>query len=109
MHLQVVTYRIEQISDDQFIEANQEFAAMMSAVPGLLAKIWLKAPGGDVYGGVYLWQSQEAYESFTASELWASVVSDDSMFDIESHDYAVMEELSQATQPGLTLFERTNE
>jgi heme-degrading monooxygenase HmoA len=104
MHVQVVTYKLGEASDEEFIEANQEFASMMSAVPGLLAKIWLKAPTGNVYGGVYLWQSRDAYEAFIASELWASVLNDDSLSDIVSDAYAVMAELSQATQPGLTLF-----
>lgn len=62
------------MSDEDFVEANQEFASMMAAVPGLLAKIWLKAPTGSVYGGVYLWQDRQAYEDFIASELWRSVL-----------------------------------
>ena len=40
MHVQVVTYRIaDEISEADFIEANKEFAEMMVAVPGLLAKV----------------------------------------------------------------------
>lgn len=103
MHVQVATYKIDETSDDEFIEANQEFAAMMSTVPGLLAKVWLKAPDGNVYGGVYFWRDREAYEDFIGSELWASVLNDDSLAELESRDFAVMQELTHATQPGLTL------
>lgn len=39
MHVQVVTYRVEDVSDADFIEANKEFAEAMAAVPGLLAKV----------------------------------------------------------------------
>ena len=77
---------------------------MMSDVPGLLAKVWLKAPDGSAYGGVYLWRDREAYESFIAGELWASVLADDSLSEFESRDFEVMEELSAATQPGVRLF-----
>lgn len=101
MHVQVATYRIPEMSDAEFIEANQEFASMMANVPGLLAKVWLKARDGNVYGGVYFWQDRKAYEEFLGGELWASVVSDDSLSDLESHDFAVMEELTKATQPRL--------
>ena len=101
MHVQIVTYAVEEVADADFIEANKEFAEAMSAVPGLLAKIWLKGPGGGVYGGVYLWQHREAYDAFLASELWASVLADESMSNVEAHDYAVMEELTRHTQPGL--------
>ncbi len=38
MHLQIVTYRMGNISESDFIEANKEFAQMMAAVPGLGAK-----------------------------------------------------------------------
>lgn len=105
MYVQVATYKIGEISDDEFVEANEEFASMMSAVPGLLAKVWLKAPDGNVYGGVYLWRDREAYEDFIGSELWASVLGDDSLSDLESRDFAVMHELTKATQPGLTLID----
>ncbi len=104
MHVQVVTYRLsgmEDMSDSDFIEANQEFASMMAVVPGLLAKVWLKNADDKVYGGMYLWRDREAYESFLATELWASVLSDDSVSDLASHDFAVMEGLTKATQPVL--------
>ncbi len=101
MHIQIVTYRVEGISEADFVEANREFAAAMAAVPGLLAKVWLKEPAGDGYGGFYLWRDREAYETFLASELWAEVLNDASMLDVKSLDYGVMEELTRATQPRL--------
>lgn len=104
MHVQVATYSIDPTGDEEFTEANQEFASMMSAVPGLLAKVWLKAPEGNVYGGVYFWRDREAYEAFIGSELWASVLNDDSLSNLESRDFSVMEPLSRVTQPGLAIF-----
>jgi hypothetical protein len=101
MHVQVATYRIPEMSDADFVQANQEFAGMMADVPGLLAKIWLKAPTGNVYGGIYLWRDRQAYEEFVGGELWASVLADESMSDLESLEFAVMEELTRATEPGL--------
>lgn len=103
MHIQVVTYKIAETDDEHFIKANQEFATMMASVPGLLAKIWLKAPSGSVYGGVYLWRDRQAYEDFVSSELWASVLSDDSLSDLRSLDFAAMDELTRRTQPRLVL------
>jgi hypothetical protein len=102
MHVQVATYRTIGISEAEFIDANKEFAEMMTTVPGLLAKIWLRGPD-DVYGGIYLWEDRAAYESFLASELWTEVVNDESMLDLTSHDFAVMEQLTRTTQPGMQL------
>jgi hypothetical protein len=107
MHVQVVTYRLADstgdVSDADFIEANKEFAEMMTAVPGLLAKVWLKNTDEKVYGGLYLWHDQEACESFLESELWESVVTDDSVTDLASHDFEVMEELTKLTEPRLQM------
>ena len=103
MHVQIVTYRVAGVSDADFNEANREFADAMAAVPGLLAKVWLKQPDGAGYGGLYLWRDREAYEAFLASELWVEVLNDTSMVDVVSADYGVIEELTRATQPGVTL------
>lgn len=104
MHVQIVTYGLaDEMSDSDFIEANQEFAEAMAVVPGLLAKVWLKNADEKVYGGLYLWRDLEAYDSFLASDLWESVIGDESATDLASHDYAVMEDLTKATQPALQM------
>jgi Putative mono-oxygenase ydhR len=104
MHVQVVTYRMaEKTSDPKFIEANQEFAEMMAAVPGLVAMVWLKGADENVYGGLYLWENRTTCETFLAGELWAEVLDDDSALDLTSHDFAVMGELTRITQPGMQL------
>jgi hypothetical protein len=38
---------------------------------------------------------------FIASDLWASVVNDDSLSGMDSRDFAAMEGLTKLTQPGL--------
>jgi hypothetical protein len=103
MHLQIVTYRMGTISESDFIEANKEFAQMMAAVPGLVAKLWLRGPNEDGYGGLYLWQDRDAYEDFLAGDLWAEVVSDESLLDLTTRDFQVMDDLTRMTQPGLQL------
>jgi len=103
MHVQVVTYRMADISGPEFIEANREFAEMMAAVPGLLAKVWLQDPRGSAYGGVYLWEDRRACQSFLSGELWGEAVKDDSISDLASRDFAVNDELTKVTQPRLKL------
>jgi hypothetical protein len=103
MHVQLVTYRMADISEPEFIEGNKEFAEMMAAVPGLIAKVWLQGADENTYGGLYLWQDREACENFLAGELWGAAVKDDSMLDLVSNDFGVMEELTKMTQPGMKL------
>jgi Putative mono-oxygenase ydhR len=103
MHVQIVTYRLGDVSDPEFIDANREFADMMAAVPGLLAKVWLKDAAGSTYGGVYLWRDRQACQNFIAGELWGEVLEDQTVMDLTSHDYTVNDELTKVTQPGLKL------
>ena len=104
MHVQVVTYRLaESVSDDEFIDANQEFAEAMAAVPGLLSKVWLKGDEANVYGGIYLWEDRAACQEFLSGELWAEVVNDRSLVDLTSKDFAVMDSLTRSTQPRMQL------
>jgi hypothetical protein len=65
--------------------------------------VWLKGADEDVYGGLYLWQDRGACESFLASGLWAEVVNDDSVLDLTSNDFAVMDGLTRTTQPAMKL------
>jgi hypothetical protein len=101
MHVQVVTYRLADISDPEFIEANREFADMMATMPGLLAKVWLKDPDEKIYGGVYLWEDRQSCQNFLTGELWGEVLKDETVMGLTSHDYTVNDELTKVTQPGL--------
>lgn len=76
---------------------------MMTVVPGLLSKVWLRGPEDDAYGGLYLWKDRAACQAFLSSELWGEVVKDDSTLDLASHDFAVMTELTHLTSPQITL------
>ncbi len=101
MHVQVITYRMGEISDSDFNEANQEFADAMKRVPGLLSKVWLKSVEPGVYGGVYLWQDKESCDAFLSSELFAEVEADDTLSDLTTHEFHVNEEMTKITQPVL--------
>ena len=103
MHVQVVTYRVADVSETEFIDANRGFAEAMADVPGLLAKVWLQGADRSRFGGLYLWRDRQAYEDFLSGELWAEVLADDSMLDVASTDFRVMEALTELTQPGLKL------
>ena len=107
MHVQVVTYQLSDVSDPDFINANREFAEIMATVPGLLAKAWLKDAEGSTYGGIYLWRDRQACESFLVGELWGAAIKDESLSDLASHDFEVMDELTMITQPGLKLLSGT--
>ena len=45
-------------------------APTFANLPGLLAKIWLRDPESNTYGGLYLWDDQEAYERYIKGEVF---------------------------------------
>lgn len=50
-----------------------------------------------------LWQDSDAHDNFLAGDLWAEVVSDESLLDLATNDFEVMDDLTRMTQPGLRL------
>ena len=69
MHLQIVTFNLNGISPDEYVEHCDNAAPRFAAMPGLRSKIWIAEPGGQQRGGVYLWESRrraEEYEGFAA-------------------------------------------
>jgi hypothetical protein len=109
MHIQTVTFGLNQISDDEYLAANRPATGTFAALPGLLAKIWLRNADANVYGAVLLWRDRESYQRFADGEIFASIGSNSALKGVASQDFEVIEELTQATQPGLTILgvERT--
>lgn len=103
MHVQIATFGLNGITEDEYLQACQAETATFAAIPGLIAKTWLRDADTNTYGGVYLWCDREAYEAYVAGEVWAAVAGDASLSDVTSRDFAVFEDLTTATQPGLSL------
>jgi hypothetical protein len=103
MHVQIVTFRLEGMDDAGYRAACAEMAPAFAALPGLRAKIWLTDPETGTYGGVYLWDDRAAMEGYAGSELFRTVAATPAFAGIASRDFAVIEELTAATQPGLAV------
>src|SRR5262249_3154846 len=73
MHAQVVTFGLNGITDEQFREACEADAPTFATLPGLLAKLWLRDPETNTYGGLYLWADQEAYERYIKGEVFNAI------------------------------------
>lgn len=101
MHAQVVTFGLEGITEDQFQEASAGLTPTFANLPGLLAKVWLRDPETNTYGGLYLWADQEAYESYIKGEVFNAIKADSNLKDVESRDFGVFEDLSSLTMPKL--------
>ena len=101
MHAQVITFGLNGITEEQFRGACEADVPTFASLPGLLAKIWLRDPESNTYGGVYLWDDQEAYESYIKGPVFNALKADQNLKDFESRDFGVFDDLSSRTMPRL--------
>ncbi|MDQ3979185.1 MAG: YdhR family protein, partial [Actinomycetota bacterium] len=103
MFVQVVTYSLEGISEEGYLDVANGVAPRYSGLPGLLAKVWLENPGGNRYGAVYFWEDAESMERFGRSDLFEGDT--DEFTDLVSEEFKVLENLTAITQPVLEILE----
>ena len=63
MYVQIITYKVDGVSEPDLQGAAGPIAPLIAASPGLISKTWLADPETNTYGGVYLWESRAAAES----------------------------------------------
>lgn len=101
MHAQVVTFGLDDITEEQFQEVCGGDAPTFATLPGLLAKVWLRDPETNTYGGLYLWADQESYERYIKGEVFNAIKTNPHLKNVESRDFGVFEDLSSITMPKL--------
>lgn len=103
MHIQIVNFGLNGISDKDYQLACQDETEPFATMPGLLAKIWLRNADSNIYGGLYFWRDRESYENYINGEIFNSIKSAPEFSDVTSLDFEIIEALTKATQPGLTV------
>ena len=101
MHAQVVTFGLNGITEEQFQQAVSADVPVFASMPGLLAKVWLRDPETNTYGGLYLWDDQEAYERYIKGDVFTAIKENPHLKKVESRDFGVFEDLSSRTMPKL--------
>ncbi len=101
MHVQIITFHLKDMTEEGYREACAGFVPAYAELPGLLAKVWLADPATNTYGGVYLFRDRAAMDAYVASDLFASVSAFPHFADLTARDFAVYDDLTSATRPGL--------
>lgn len=103
MYVQLVTFTLNGLTEDQYHDACQEETGVFADLPGLLSKIWLRDPEAGTYGGLYLWRDHEAYEAYRAGDVFRAIQDDPSFEGVTSQGFDHFQDLTRATQPGLAV------
>lgn len=98
MHVLVVTFQLQGISEAQYLETCNEVAPAFAGVPGLISKTFIADRETNTYGGVYFWRDREALEAFKQSDLARAVATDPSLARFSMHEFDVLEEPSRVTR-----------
>jgi len=59
VHIQIVNFRLEGMSGEDYRGLAEAMAPAFANLPGLVSKTWLADPGTNTYGGVYVWPTAE--------------------------------------------------
>ena len=91
MHIQIINFNLDGIGRSEYDQVCDGMAQTFVDVPGLISKHWLANDGTNTYGGVYAWESKDAYEAFIASELFAAIGGNPALAHVSSLDFDVIE------------------
>lgn len=103
MYVQVITFSLDGISEDDYIDVANGLAPRIADLPGLQAKLWLENEGANRYGGIYFWDDVESMERFNRSDLFEGRVPE--FTDLVIEEFGVLENLTAMTQPVLEILE----
>ena len=98
MHIQVINFHLNGLSEAEYLMLCDEVAPAFGEVPGLVSKVWLANRSTNTYGGVYTWANREAMEEFSKSDLFSAVATNRNLADITSVDFDVLEDPTSVTR-----------
>lgn len=98
MVIQVVTFNLEGLSEDDYLAACNQLAPAISQVPGLISKTFIANPERNTYGGVHVWRDRESMEAYRTSDLWRTIEGQPAFVGLVSQDFEVLEQPSRVTR-----------
>jgi heme-degrading monooxygenase HmoA len=98
MHIQIITFNLDGITASEYADMALELSPIFADFPGLISKHWLADDDTNTYGGVYLWESKDAFNTYLASELFAGVGGNPNLINATSKDYSVLEAPTKVTR-----------
>ena len=97
MHIQIVNFHLHDLSDEQFRSVCSDIAPAYADVPGMISKVWLANRATNTYGGVYTWDTREAMETFSRSDLFNAVATNANFVGVTSVDFDVLDGPTRVT------------
>jgi heme-degrading monooxygenase HmoA len=97
MHVQIVTFGLKGLSDEDYRAHCGAMAPAFSQLPGLISKTWLANAETNTYGGVYLWRDRRSMEAYEASDIFRGMARNPHFEGVGSHSFSVLETATAIT------------
>lgn len=98
MHIQVVTFHLEGLTEEAYLAACNQLAPAIAQVSGLISKTFIGNPETNTYGGVYVWRDRESMEEYRGSDLWRTIMGQRAFVGLVSQEFEVLVEPSRVTR-----------
>jgi len=97
VHVQIVTFGLEGLSDGEYRSHCEAIAPAFAQLPGLVSKTWLANAETNTYGGVYLWRDRRSMENYERSDIYAGMLSNPHLEGIAVRSFPVVEGATEIT------------
>ena len=91
MHLQIVNFKLNGIARTEYDAILAEVSSVFPTIPGLKAKYFLADDEGNTYGGVYIWESQQAMQDYQSGEIFRGIQAQPAFMEVTSRDFDVID------------------
>ncbi len=98
MHIQIINFRLEGMSEEDYRKLTETIAPAFANLPGLVSKTWLANPETNTYGGVYVWRDLQAMEDYAKTDLYKGMLANPHFDDVAVRAFAVLENPTRVTR-----------
>ena len=97
MHVQIITFGLKGISEEDYSKIAEAVAPAIAAMPDLVSKAWLANPETNTYGGAYIWQDRGAMEAYAETEVFKGMTTNPHFEGVTVKDFGVLENPTHIT------------
>jgi hypothetical protein len=97
MYVRIVTFHLDGITPEQYEEHCEQIAGGFLEWPGLLAKVWLSDADTNTFGGVYLFESEDAADLSRSTDIFVGMADNPNFTDVSVREYGTVEAATAVT------------
>ena len=91
MHVQIVNFKLNEMTRVEYDALLDEVAPQFPRIDGLKTKYYLADDKKNTYGGVYIWETEEAMLKYKAGEVYQSILDHPGLDEVTTTDFEVID------------------